>query len=441
MNLGKYIAEILLEQDKETIALFPGAFKPPHKGHFAVVEELLKKGVDKVIVLISPKEREGINVDMSVKIWDVYKTLLDDIETGKVEIKIATESPVKEAYNLVKENPDVNFIVAVGKGEIDRFKHMGKHSHVQTFDAGQLEGEGMNATGLRAAIGNGDASAIQKYIPAGVSATDFIGILEKPMNENNHQTTDDVFVAYVAQKEHDIEKAAQKFNVPLEDMKYAFTAGSMIVLSDDIWSKLENTNSFGVRGKYFGELPTDPALVVNYDKDRYYLVSGENTLRKFKAAGQNPKVLLAVLDLPNEKAFYLTENEDTVAIGPMKLKDEQIDTITEFIKYAAKALGLQNLPSSLTLSYDTKKAKTRHTFGYFDPSNNKIWLYVKDRNVADILRTLAHELVHRKQAEQGRIETNSGDTGSEIENEANAQAGVLLRNFGKTHEEIYEHKK
>ncbi len=42
MNLGQYIAQTLLEQDKQTIAIFPGAFKPPHKGHFEVVKKLLK---------------------------------------------------------------------------------------------------------------------------------------------------------------------------------------------------------------------------------------------------------------------------------------------------------------------------------------------------------------------------------------------------------------
>ena len=41
MNLGQYIANTLLEQDKQTIAIFPGAFKPPHRGHFEVVKKLL----------------------------------------------------------------------------------------------------------------------------------------------------------------------------------------------------------------------------------------------------------------------------------------------------------------------------------------------------------------------------------------------------------------
>jgi hypothetical protein len=35
----------------------------------------------------------------------------------------------------------------------------------------------------------------------------------------------------------------------------------------------------------------------------------------------------------------------------------------------------------------------------------------------------------------------SGETGSVIENEANAKAGVLLRDFGKINDSIYEHKK
>jgi Zn-dependent peptidase ImmA (M78 family) len=58
--------------------------------------------------------------------------------------------------------------------------------------------------------------------------------------------------------------------------------------------------------------------------------------------------------------------------------------------------------------------------------------------MADILRTLAHELVHHKQNLDGRINYESGETGSDIENEANAKAGVLLRDFGKKNNEIYQ---
>lgn len=426
MNLGQYIAETLLEQDKATIALFPGAFKPPHKGHFEVVKQLLNEA-DQVVVLVSPKTRDGIDADESVKVWNLYKTIMD----GSVEIRLTEESPIREVYNVIKDNPDTNFILAAGKGEVDRFKSALQFPNVKIFDAG-IAGEGVNATGLRAALAGKNSTEIEKFIPTGINVQDFLGVMNKELNEINHQTTDDAFTALVTRNESEIERAAEVFNIPLEDLKYAFTAGGMIVLTDDIWSKLENTKSYDVKGKYSGELPTDPALVLNYDKNNYYLVSGEDTLRKFKAADQNPKVLLATIDVPNEKAFYLTEG---------RLNESQTATIGEFIKYSIKNLGLQNLPSSLTLSYNNDQAKERRSFGYFDPNSKKIWVYVKNRNMADILRTLAHELVHRKQEEDGRLDINSGKTGSPIEDEANALAGVLLRNFGKINNSIYEHKK
>jgi hypothetical protein len=121
-----------------------------------------------------------------------------------------------------------------------------------------------------------------------------------------------------------------------------------------------------------------------------------------------------------------------------KLTESETGTIGEFVKYAIKNLEIQKPPRNLTFSYDNEAAKEKRSFGYFDPNANKIWVYCKNRNMADILRTLAHELVHRKQDEDGRISYESGKTGSEIENEANAKAGVLLRDFGKQHEEIYQ---
>ena len=446
MNLGKYIAEALLEQDKATIALFPGAFKPPHKGHLEVAQQLLQKA-DQVVILISPKTRDGVTADESAQIWDLYKNIIN----GSVEVKISEESPIREVYNVVKDNPDTNFILAAGKGEIDRFKSALQFPNVKIFDAG-VAGEGVNATGLRAALASNNPSEVEKFIPTGVNVQDFMGLLEKPIQEINHQTTDDTFTALVAREEDEIERTADVFNIPLEDLKYAFTAGSMVILSDDIWSKLENSDSYEVTSlddaiklaKQYDKdwKPTldaikngtiiDPPMVLNYDKTRYYLVGGNTRLMFYKALDIEPKVLLATLDLPRDKAFYLTEG---------RLNESQTATIGEFIKYSIKNLGLQSPPSNLTLSYDNSKAKEKRSFGYFDPSSKKIWVYVKNRNMADILRTLAHELVHRKQEEDGRLDINSGKTGSPIEDEANAMAGVLLRNFGKINNSIYEHKK
>jgi hypothetical protein len=118
-------------------------------------------------------------------------------------------------------------------------------------------------------------------------------------------------------------------------------------------------------------------------------------------------------------------------------KDKFKEEISKFLKYIIKELNLNHPPAGLTLSRDEKQAQNKHTFGYFDPQTNKIWLYIKNRNLADILRTLSHECIHLKQAEEGRIETHSGETGSPIENEANAKAGIYLRKYGAKNPQIY----
>jgi cytidyltransferase-like protein len=426
MNLGQYIAQQLLEAESQpTIALFPGAFKPPHKGHFAAVKKLLEQA-DEVVVLISPKTREGVTADESVAIWELYKTLLD----GSVEIRVAAESPVKEAYRVAESNPDTKFILAAGKGEDNRFKTAtAKLPNVKSIDVGNFEGT--NATDLRVALQANNEDAIKQYIPDEVNIVDFLHALSKKVKVNtdatpvdidlqeiNHQTTDDTFAAYVAQHETSIENAAQQFNIPIPDVRYAFQAGNMVVLSDDVLNNLENKN-------YKGEEVEGPAMVLNYDKDKYYLVCGADKLK-----GESSKVLMGVLDLEGPKPWPLKEVK--------RLNESETGTIGEFIKFAIKNLEIQNPPRNLALSYDTAKAKEMRSFGYFDPNSNKIWVYCGNRNMGDILRTLAHELVHRKQDEDGRINYESGKTGSEIENEANAKAGILLRDFGKQHEEIYQ---
>lgn len=454
MNLGQYIANILLEQDKQTIAVFPGAFKPPHRGHVEVVKKLLQNA-DQVVVLVSPKTREGVTADESVAVWDLYKEILLD---NNVEIRVALENPVKETYDLVKNNPDTNFVVAFGKGEADRFKRM-DYPNVRIFDAGSVDD--VNATGLRNAIQMGNADAVAQFLPDGINVLDFtntIGRKMKPkedqgeevtIQERQYQNVNDAYEAIVKDEESEIERTAQEFNTPIPDMQYAFIAGDMVILNDDIWSKLENSDSWNIKSledavnlaKKYGKdwkstlaaikagEAINPPLILNYDKDNYYLVGGNTRLMFYKALGITPKVLMGKLNLGLGKRTTLQEG---------RLTESETGTIGEFIKFAIKNLGIQNPPRSLALSYDNAKAKEMRSFGYFDPNSNKIWVYCKNRNMGDILRTLAHELVHRKQDEDGRISYESGKTGSDIENEANAKAGILLRDFGKQHEEIYQ---
>ena len=113
--------------------------------------------------------------------------------------------------------------------------------------------------------------------------------------------------------------------------------------------------------------------------------------------------------------------------------------IGEFIKFAKDRLRLISIPFNIKLVKDGEFATTFKSFGGFDPVNNDIFIYVTNRSTPDILRTLAHELVHLKQRQDGYIGgPEDGATGSDVENEANAAAGILLRDFGKLNGNIYE---
>jgi len=113
--------------------------------------------------------------------------------------------------------------------------------------------------------------------------------------------------------------------------------------------------------------------------------------------------------------------------------------IGEFIKFAKDRLRLIGLPFNIKLVKDGEFATTFKSYGGFDPVNNDIFIYVTNRSTPDILRTLAHELVHLKQRQDGYIGgPEDGATGSDVENEANAAAGILLRDFGKLNGHIYE---
>ena len=66
-----------------------------------------------------------------------------------------------------------------------------------------------------------------------------------------------------------------------------------------------------------------------------------------------------------------------------------------------------------------------------------MWVYTGHRNFVDILRTIAHELIHRKQNQQHRIKRKS-PPGSKLEREADSEAGMLMKLYARKHPEIIQ---
>ena len=102
----------------------------------------------------------------------------------------------------------------------------------------------------------------------------------------------------------------------------------------------------------------------------------------------------------------------------------------QFLRWCRPRLGLRGRIHVLLINRDIQHGRQR-TFGYYDPKTKKIVVSCRDRHPLDVLRTLAHELAHRAQAEIRPLTAQDGITGSDIENEANALAGILLRLYNQ----------
>lgn len=122
------------------------------------------------------------------------------------------------------------------------------------------------------------------------------------------------------------------------------------------------------------------------------------------------------------------------------LEEKQLENhANDFVNYACQHLDIDT-PPSISLVDDKEHAQQNKSFGGYAPHTKSIRVNVAGRHTADVLRTLAHELVHHKQNEDGRLGdvAVAGETGSDEENEANSKAGIIMRNYGKINPAIYE---
>ena len=118
-------------------------------------------------------------------------------------------------------------------------------------------------------------------------------------------------------------------------------------------------------------------------------------------------------------------------------KKSTFKILLEFIKFAAEELELNSLPR-FDFQFDSGRSVKNHSFGGYAPGDEHIIITVTNRHIMDVCRTLAHELVHYSQDLKKELEDEgAGTTGSPQENEANAQAAVVMRNWGKKHPDLF----
>jgi len=131
----------------------------------------------------------------------------------------------------------------------------------------------------------------------------------------------------------------------------------------------------------------------------------------------------------NKKA---TKNSDPNTLFNLGIT-ESVDaaSLKPFVKFCIKSLKLKSVPKIVI----TKK-KLDGTFGYYDTDAKTLTVSSSDRHEADVMRTLAHELVHLAQDEQNQ--DIDGSDGSKHENQANSVAGVIMRKWADKDPSLFE---
>jgi len=188
------------------IALYPGAFKPPHRGHFNVVKSLLdgsyngsiydkdnykekgaelfsgnsnkKPDINKVIVFVGAGERNGIDKDEALSIWNVYAKYL-----GNVEISDGGSNPMFAAKDYAQADPETKFVAVTGIRSEEDFVDLRRVTtfknapNVQGLALASKPGSGVRATDFRKNILSGNLDTIIDFFPEDLSREEILNIL------------------------------------------------------------------------------------------------------------------------------------------------------------------------------------------------------------------------------------------------------------------------
>lgn len=111
-----------------------------------------------------------------------------------------------------------------------------------------------------------------------------------------------------------------------------------------------------------------------------------------------------------------------------------VDMFKKFLPLAMEILEIDRLPK---MNFEPEvQSGNQPSFGMYDNNEKILHVAIINRHPVDILRTVAHELVHYRQDIRDELNDESGATGSPEENQAHELAGVIMRHFNKRHPEF-----
>jgi len=160
-----------MESRSERIALLPGGFKPPTKGHFNALRYLLDDA-DRGVVFIGGKERDGITPEQSEQIWNIYSRYFDK----PVEV-VYVPNPVRAVYDFADENLEKTLLVGAGEKDQDvkRYayfqKNVEKYPFVNVIKIPMQEG-GISGSETREMIQQDVDESLDFFVPEEISIED-----------------------------------------------------------------------------------------------------------------------------------------------------------------------------------------------------------------------------------------------------------------------------
>ena len=111
-----------------------------------------------------------------------------------------------------------------------------------------------------------------------------------------------------------------------------------------------------------------------------------------------------------------------------------VDMFKKFLPLAMEILEIDRLPK---MNFEPEvQSGSQPSFGMYDNEEKILHVAILNRHPVDILRTVAHELVHYRQDIRNELNDQSGATGSPEENQAHEIAGVIMRHFNKQYPEF-----
>jgi hypothetical protein len=410
------VAQTLTEAEGTVIGLFGGAFKPPHKGHFHLANELSKE-VDFLKIYIGKDIRKGeaITPSQAAAIWNIYAKHLQ-VPFENIQIEIAPVSPIRSVYQEIEANKEQDYVVGVSTdpGDLKKYEGLqanknGLYSKARLKIVGTIKEEEMNqklsATQIRT---DSDFLKSGDWMPDVIKGDDkkaILSILKATPEYKMAEAIDDVFSSFLGESKK--EKAEKQEETSEVSMGTPVTPIS--VVPSVVRQRMQDLTV------YFRDLAPDDVIV---DFNSQSIVITPMIYNKAEPTGP-------------------------ADFTPQQKPINELGTYFNYVPYIAgilehmitKGMKVVPLPEIKTRQDEENAAKTFGKTATYDPGKKEVVLYVTGRHPKDVMRSFCHEMIHHMQNLEGRLpmiattNTQEDSALNEIEKEAHFKGSMLMREY------------